>query len=122
MDILADSTGDMAIVDGEISLVTGQDAIAQHIAFRLRTFLAESRYNTADGTPWTQIIFRPGTPKESVRFILEQRVVGTPGVTGASIEQPVIDPLTREATVTGTAVTIDGEVNFAVAVGIEVQG
>lgn len=121
MDILADSTGDMAIVDGEIAFVNGQDAIGQHIAFRLRTFLAESRYNT-DGTPWTQIIFRPNTPRESTRFILEQRVVGTPGVTGATMNLPEVDSQTRASTVTGSAVTLDGEVQFAVNVGIGVQG
>ena len=120
MDILADGTGDMAIVDGEIALVSGQDAIAQHIAFRLRTFLGESRYNKSDGTPWVQVIFEPGTPVQSIKFILEQVATGTPGVLGCTLDTPVIDPLTRGCSVSGKAVTIDGEVSFAVAVGVEV--
>lgn len=121
MDLLADDTGDLAIVDGEIAFVAGQDAIGQHIAFRLRTFLNESRYNQADGVPWTQVIFRPNTPKEATRFILEQVVLGTPGVVGATLELPVINSRTRGATVTGTAVTVAGEVQFSIGVGVDAE-
>jgi hypothetical protein len=122
MDLQATTTGDLAIVDGELAWVTGQTAIGQHVAFRLRACLNESRYDQAEGTPWTQVIFRPNTPKQSVEFILEQRVTGTPGVTGATMEPVDVDSRTRGATVTGTAVTIDGEVQFSVAVGVGVQG
>jgi hypothetical protein len=121
MDLQATATGDLDIVDGELAWVTGQTAIGQHVAFRLRACLNESRYNT-DGTPWTQVIFRPNTPKQSVEFILEQRVTGTPGVTGATMDPVDVDSQTRGATVTGSAVTIDGEVQFSVAVGVGVQG
>ncbi len=117
MDLLATSTGDLAIVDGELAFVTGQDAIAQHIAFRLRTFLNESRYNLSEGPPWTQVILRPGTPQQSIKFILEQIVVETPGVTGCTITTFEIDPETRAATVAGTAQTIEGEVQFLISVG-----
>lgn len=117
MDLLATSTGDLEIVDGELAWVTGQDAIAQDIGFRLRTFLRESRYNRNAGAPWTQVIFRPGTTDQSRRFILEQQVMGAPGVTGCSLETPVIDPETRACTVTGKAVTIRGEVDFSITVG-----
>jgi hypothetical protein len=117
MDLLATSTGDLDIVDGEIAFVTGQDAIAQHICFRIRACLNESRYDQATGVPWVQVIFRPGTPIQSVKFILEQTVIGTPGVLGCTLETPVIDPETRACTVTGKAVTQRGEVSFAVTVG-----
>lgn len=119
MDLLATTAGDLAIVDGELAFVTGQEAIAQHIAFRLRTFLNESRYNRADGVPWTQVIFRPGTPKQSIKFILERTVVETPGVTGCTLTQFDVDPLTRGATVAGTAQTIEGEVEFLITVGVQ---
>jgi hypothetical protein len=121
MDLQATSTGDLAIVDGELAWVTGQDAIAQHIAMRLRTFLGESRYNTSEGVPWVQVIFRPGTPDQSRRFILEQAVTGTPGVTGCTLDTPVVDPETRACTVSGKAITIEGDVDFSVTVGAEVQ-
>jgi hypothetical protein len=117
MDLLATATGDLDIVDGELAWVTGQDAIAQHIAFRLRTFLNESRYNTSEGVPWTQVIFRPGTNDQSRKFILEQVVMGTPGVTGCTLNDLETDPETRAATVSGKALTINGEVDFAVSVG-----
>lgn len=114
MDLLADSTGDLAIIDGEIAFVTGQAAIAQHIEFRVRTFLQESRYNRSEGVPWYQIIFRPETPDLSRKSIFTQVVLGTPGVTGCTMNDIVLDPLTREATVSGRAVTISGEVDFSI--------
>jgi hypothetical protein len=117
MDLLVTSTGDLAIVDGELAWVTGQDAIAQHIAFRLRTFLNESRYNLSAGVPWTQVIFRPGTPPQSIKFILGQTVMETPGVTGCTLNEIIRDPETRAATVSGTATTIEGEVQFLITVG-----
>ena len=120
MDLQATSTGDLDIVDGELAWVTGQDAIAQHIAFRLRTWLGESRYNTSEGVPYLQVIFRPGTTDQSRRFILEQAVIGTPGVTGCTIDTPVIDPETRACTVTGKAITVRGEVEFNITVGADV--
>lgn len=122
MDLKSTATGDMAIVDGEIAFVTGQASIAQQIAFRLRTFLNESRYNLSAGVPWTQVIFRPGTPKASIRFILEQTVVETPGVTGCTLNEIIIDPETRGATVSGTAQTIEGEVTFLIQVGQVSEG
>jgi hypothetical protein len=114
MDLLADSTGDLAIVNGELSFVTGQAAIAQHIAFRLRTFLQESRYNRSEGAPWYQILFRPETTDLSRKSILTQAVLGTPGVTGCTLNDIVADPQTRDATVSGRAVTISGEVDFSI--------
>lgn len=118
MDFLADATGDLAIVNGELAFVTGQPAIAQHIAFRLRTFLAESRYNRSEGTPWYQVIFRPATTNQARKFILMQVVLGTPGVTGCSLDDIEVDPTTRTATVSGRAATIEGDVDFSVALEV----
>lgn len=119
MDLQATSTGDLAIVDGELAWVTAQEAIAQHIAFRLRTALGECRYNTGEVVPWLQVIFRPGTTDQARRFILEQSVMGTPGVTGCTLDTPVVDPLTRACTVSGKAITIEGDVEFSITVGDE---
>jgi hypothetical protein len=118
MDLRATSTGDLDIVDGEIAFVSGQDAIAQHIQFRLRWCLGESRYDQ-NGTPWTQIIFRKGTTLQSIKFILEQVVINTPGVLGCTLETPEVDSQTRACSVTGKAVTQQGEVSFAVEVGAQ---
>jgi hypothetical protein len=120
MDLLADNQGDMAIIDGEISFVTGQAAIAQHIAFRIRTFLGESRYNRSEGVPWYQVIFRPSTTNQARKFIITEVVLGTKGVTGCTMDDIDLDPQTRGATISGRAVTVEGEVDFTLTVPIEI--
>jgi hypothetical protein len=107
--------GDMAIIDGELSFVTGPAAIAQHIQMRLQTWLGETPYDTAAGVPYLQVIFVKSTPLDSVQFILEQQVLATPGVLGVDLELS-LDSQTRLLTVTGTATSIDGDVDFTVAV------
>ncbi len=118
MDLAATNTGDLAIVDGEIYFVTDQDAIAQHIAFRLRTFLGESRYDQSAGAPWYQVLFRPGTTDVSRKFILTQVVLQTPGVLRCDMDNVVLDPTTRAATLSGRAATIEGDVDFSVVLEV----
>jgi len=105
---------DMDLTDGELSFVTGPAAIAQDITMRLRTWLGETVYDQSAGVPYLQVIFVKSTPVESVRFILTQVVLATPGVTGVDLNTD-LDNLTRTLTVTGTATSIDGEVDFSVA-------
>jgi len=116
MDLKIDQFGDLVIENGDFVWVTGKEAIAQQIVFRLRTALGETPYGRTIGTPWLQVLFRPGTPAESIRFILENRAAETPGVVSAEVDPLQIDTSTRVATVRGRAQTIEGEVTFEVAV------
>jgi hypothetical protein len=107
--------GDMVIEDGEISFVTHQPAIGQHIEMRLRTFLGETVYDQSAGVPYIQVIFLKQTPLDSVQFILEQNVLSTPGVTGIEEFDLTLDSLTRGLSVVGSVTTIDGDVDFDVS-------
>lgn len=82
-------------------LVRGGAAIAQHIQMRLRTFLGESPYNRAAGVPYEQVIMRKGTTVNAVRAILENHILGTPGVTEVIELDLEYEPLTRKITGTG---------------------
>lgn len=117
MDLKIDTnTGDLVIENGDLVWVDNADAIVQHIVFRLRTALGETPYGRYIGTPWLQIIFKVGTPRESIRFILQQRVATTPGVVSAQVDPLEVNSETRTATVRGSAETINGPVTFAVSV------
>jgi hypothetical protein len=101
------------ITNGELSFVTGQEAIGQHITMRLRTWLGETVYDTRAGVPWLQVIFKGKNPNlDSINFILTQHVQRTPGVISAELEL-VLDQTTRTLNVTGTAQTIEGDVDFS---------
>lgn len=102
---------DIDLTNGDLSWVTEQEAIAQDITMRLRTWLGETPYDKSVGVPYLQVIFVPGTPRAAVQLVLEQQVLKTPGVTGVSLDI-VINGLTRELSVTGKAQSIRGEVDF----------
>lgn len=109
------SDGDMVIENGDVSIVTGQVAIGQHIEMRVLTWLGETVYDQSAGVPYLQVIFRRSTPIESVQFILEEIIGATPGVTGVTLELN-LDRASRVLTVTGTATTIDGDVDFDISI------
>ncbi len=108
-DIVIDS-------DGNLVLVTGKEAIAQHIVMRLKGYQGESVYNEDFGMPYTQIIFAGNYNAESTRFITSNNVLLTPGVTNVSIDPPEFDADTGGISIQGSATTIEGDVNFAVEV------
>lgn len=104
---------DMDLEGGELSFVRGPEAIAQHVQMRLRTWLGETVYDTTAGVPWLQVIFRGKNPNlNSVRFILEQNILRTPGVLGVDLTLD-LDGATRTLSVSGTIRSIEGEVDFS---------
>lgn len=112
MDLKLTADGDLDITNGELSFVRGRDAIAQDIKMALSTWLGESIYDTTAGVPYLQIIFKEKSPNvDAIRLILKQIAERRPGVLGVQLE-PDYDRQTRKLTVTGTARTIDGEVDF----------
>jgi hypothetical protein len=52
MDIKLDDTGDLEIIDGELSLTSGIDAIAQELRQRLLFFIGEWFLDTRLGVDW----------------------------------------------------------------------
>ena len=113
MDLQIDSNEDMVFVNGDIAFVKQGDAIAQHIRMRLATWLGETPFDTKAGVPYLTIIFQPNTTLDAVQFILEQIVLGTPGVTGVNLTF-TFDTPTRVLTVTGTAEGNNVSIDFSV--------
>ena len=104
---------DLDLTGGDLSFVEGKQARAQDIQMALRTWLGETPYDTTAGVPWLQAIFsQPKNPNiDAIRFILERRILDRPGVLGVQLD-PVFDRSSRVLTITGTANTVDGEIDF----------
>lgn len=112
---LRNTDDDMVIIDGELQFVTGQEAIGQDIQMRLKTWLEETVYDLNAGVPYLQVIFGNRSPNlNAIRFILQSIVLATPGVISlVEAFTTDLDTQTRELTVTGTAITIEGNVDFS---------
>jgi hypothetical protein len=117
MDLRTDSTGDLAIVNGELDFVDKAAAIAQHITMRLRTFLGESPYDRAAGVPYVSVILQPATPNFAREQILNAVVLGTPGVTSSQITV-TLDAATQTLRASGVATGLNVPIEFAVEVEV----
>lgn len=97
--------GDLAIEGGKIALVDGKEAIAQHVAQRLRLFLGEWPLNTEAGFPYRTIVFvkRPSLPL--IKAALRKYIAETPGIREVTEVTLSVDPRSRIATGTYSAVT-----------------
>ena len=110
---LKNTAGDMDLTNGDLSFVTGQDAIAQDINMKLGTWLGESVYDTTEGLPYLQVIFQGKNPNlNEIKAIVDAAVETVDGVISSDCT-PALDRLTRVLTITGTAETIEGDVDFS---------
>lgn len=103
--------------DQDLALVTLRPAIAQHTQMRLRTWLGETPYDTTEGVPYLQVIFAGAPDVVATQFILEQNILGTPGITGVTLEPLQLNTQTRELTVTGVATSEEGPIDFSFILG-----
>ena len=113
MDLKLTDGGDMDITNGELSFVTGLDAIAQDLRMAWQTWLGESVYDTSAGVPYLQVFFKDTNPNlDAIRFTLQTIGEQRPGVISVLLT-PVLDPATRILSLAdGTAQTIEGELDL----------
>ncbi len=111
------TTQDLELVDGDLSLVEGLDAISQSIKQRLQFFLGEWFLSTNDGVPWFQSIFVKSTNLLLVEAILRDRVLATPGILELNSFNFDYDNITRKLSVRFNATTINGDLNFSELIG-----
>ncbi len=107
--------GDMVIENGELQFGTGQEAIGQDIEMALETWQTESgtAYDQTQGVPYLDVIFGRKNPDiDATQHILKQIILSRPGVLSCELA-PVFDRTGGTLTVTGTASTIEGNVDFS---------
>jgi hypothetical protein len=109
MDIALDAlTRDLVFTDGELTTVTGLDAIAQHVKVRLLFFKGEWELNLDEGVPyWTDILV-VGPDLRAVESLLRQVVLGTPGISSIVSFSLDHDRSARTLSLVFEAITTDG--------------
>lgn len=102
-------TGDLAIVAGNLGIVTEAAAIAQAIRCRLLLFLGEWFLDTRQGVPYFQRVLVKNPDLPLVASTVRTAILGTPGVARLTQYSQAYDSATRRLTVAFTAVTDDGD-------------
>ena len=100
---------DLDLAKGDLSFVTGIEAVRQDLEMSLRTWLAETPYDRSAGVPYLQIIFRRGTTIEAIRFIIERHIAGIDGVDGVLELDTAVDKDARVMRITGRVRALDQE-------------
>lgn len=105
-------TGDLDLSTGDIQIVDGAEAVAQHVRIRLRFLFGEWFLDRRLGVPYFQsiLIKNPGT--NVVRRILRQVVAETPGVEELREFTTTYDGLTRALTVRFQGVASGEDLTF----------
>ena len=112
-DINLDSTGDIELIEGSMSLNSTNFAIAQHLRSRLRTFYGEWFLDISKGVPYFEQILIKNPNPVSVDSILKKEILETDGVLELREFDLDLNPTTRELTLTFEARTITGSVEFS---------
>jgi len=81
VDILMDETsGDMALVQGEATFSEGLQAIAQGARIRFNLWRGEWLWNAAEGLPMLSEVMARGIPLDDIRGVFSRGLLLVPGV------------------------------------------
>lgn len=101
--------GDLRLVDGQLVLVSGTDAIRQDLAVRLRWFKGEWFLDRRTGVPWFQSILGHRASTAAIERILRTAIRATPGVSSITRLSIDTDNVERTLTVDFEVRTNDGD-------------
>jgi len=80
MDIKLDASGDLQLIDGELSLTSGSEAVAQGLRQRLLFFRGEWFLDTRLGVDWFGTVLKKNPNWTRVDQMIRAVVIGTPGI------------------------------------------
>lgn len=115
-DIKLTTGHDIDLTNGSPSLVTGRDAIAQHLNIAARFFLGEWFLDVNQGLPFFERILVRGYNEADIVQIFRSEIMKIDGITGIQSLDIDVDVEARTMTVTGRATSIDGEIDFTTEV------
>jgi hypothetical protein len=113
MDIALDTaTGDIRLVDGDLLLLDGADAVAQRLAIGLQTYQGEWFLDDRVGVPYLQRILVKNPNVSDVSDVLRRAILATPGVVSLDRFDLALGGASRTARLSFAASTTSGPVLF----------
>jgi hypothetical protein len=112
MDIKLDDNHDLQPVNGDLPLAIEVNAIKQHLGQRLALFLGEWFLDTTVGLPYYQNILVKNPNLDVVQGLIQNQILGTPGMLELSTFQFSYDNLFRQLSVVFNAKSTNGDINY----------
>lgn len=106
------TTGDLQILNGDLSLTSGSSGIAQNLRIRLNFFKGEWFLDATQGMPYFQNVLVKQPNSQAIRAIFRKAILTTPGVTSVSNLELDLDNSLRKLSVSFEAETIEGPLSF----------
>lgn len=116
--LVDDTTGDITLTNGDLTMVVDADAIKQHITTRLRTFFQEWFLDSRRGIPYIQHILVKNPNPTVLDSIFKNAIIDTPGLIQITKFDIDLDKSTRELSVIFSADTENGPIDFTEALGV----
>lgn len=113
MDLALDADGDLDLSTGDARLLTGLDAIAQHVRIRFRFIRGEWHLNLDEGVPYFEDVFVVGADLGVIESLCRQLLLTTPGVTSIVSLELTPDYAARTLEATFEAQTVAGTFSSA---------
>jgi hypothetical protein len=110
MDLLLDDTWDLAAGVTDLQLVDGEQAIAQHLAQRLKTFMGEWFLDLRVGVPYLQQVLVKNPDPIVLDSVFKSEVINTPGIVELRKFDLQIDAGTRQLRLECKAVSDAGTI------------
>jgi hypothetical protein len=104
------TTSDLDLSTNNLVIITGDDALVQHLRSRLRFFRGEWFLNELIGFPYWTDVFIKDPNLTAIRSFYRQTILTTPGIDSISKLDLDFDRAARQLSVTFTAVKDDGEI------------
>jgi hypothetical protein len=112
VDFALGADGDLLLTStGDVSAVTGRDAVAQHVRVRLRFIKGECFADLRLGFPWRQEVLGVKNPNlDRIRALVRRTIETTPGIREVNELALSHDRRARRLTVSFRATTKEGGV------------
>ena len=110
------SDGEIVIEAGELQFVTGTDAIAQHVATRMRLFKGEWFLDRNIGVPYFDEVMVKTQDAALIAPIFRRVIEETPGIESVDRLDVELDSTTRTLSIEGEATSADGPVDLSVEI------
>ncbi len=112
MDLKLDINGDLDVSTGDLVVLTGVDATAQRLGRKLQFFLGEWFLDIRAGIPYFESILVKNPQTNVILSIYRQAITDDEAVTSLNDLNLEYNAATRELSVSFTAETVDGPLEF----------
>jgi hypothetical protein len=97
IDVENPDVNDLKIQNGQLFLIDGDEAIAQHIRVRFQFFRGEWFLDVREGFPYFEEVFVKAPNLNAVRGFARDTLLTTPGVTAINQLSVTLDSAIRQA-------------------------